>query len=86
MSKAFLRDLAERVATTFVEAFLAAWLASQAFDQFSFSVLRMAALAGLVAAASVIKNALGSLHGSSSSGSLLADDLGPVGSTGTGAI
>lgn len=77
MTRAWIRDTAERVLATFVEAFLAAWLASEAFDQFSFSVLRMAALAGLAAAASVVKNALGSLRGSSSSGSLLRDDRGP---------
>lgn len=50
--RAFLTDAAERVLATFVEAFLGAWALSPALD---ISTLQIAGIAGLTAAAAVVK-------------------------------
>lgn len=57
MNTIWLRDTAERVVATFLQAFLAALLAGP-LDLVSVGTLRAAALGGIAAALSVIKAAL----------------------------
>lgn len=51
----WLRDTIERTAATFVQAFIAAWLAAGSLD---ISTAQAAALAGIAAALAVVKAAI----------------------------
>jgi len=54
-----VKDIIERAAKTYAQAFLGLWLAAGVgIEQGGLSVLRMAALGALPAALSVIQNAL----------------------------
>lgn len=63
----FLRDLAERAAVTFAEAFVAGIVITQVTDT---GMWAAAAVAGLSAALSVVKSALASRVGETGSASL----------------
>jgi hypothetical protein len=90
LSTAWARDAAERVAVTFLEAALGAFVLDRLTEGHIVAttgddvldLARGAALAGLVAAAAVLKSLLAGLTGQTTSASLLTDDYGPVGPTG----
>lgn len=69
-SKSFLLDSAERIVSTFVEAFLGIWILAGPADVFNLSTVHTAAAAGVVAAAAALKAALAAKVGSGSSASL----------------
>jgi hypothetical protein len=69
----YVRDLFERAAATFVQAFLAALVAANWFDLShirDLSVLQTAGVAGLAAVLSLVKGAIAKLIGNRDSASL----------------
>jgi hypothetical protein len=68
--KRFLKDVAERSASTFIQAALGIWILAGPADVFSVSVAEGAVSAGLIAALSVLKGALASKIGNPDSASL----------------
>lgn len=70
MTPTFLRDLAERVISTYVQVFLGLLIAAGPVDVVNLSTLRAAAVASIPAALSVAKGLIAKQFGSPDSASL----------------
>ena len=71
MNKQFIRDLAERVISTYVQVLLGLVIASSATDAINISTLRAAAVSAIPAALSVLKGLIAKQFGSADDASLI---------------
>lgn len=73
-SNKWLKDTAERVAATFVEAFVGLVALQSATSSFDYSFAKKAAASGVIAAAAVLKAAVASQLGDKDSAALTKSD------------